>query len=258
MRSANGAGDIVTTKQYKWFELSVEYKISKGGNSGIMFHVTEEESQPWQTGPEVQVQDNVDGHDPQKAGWLYQLYRPTKPAWAKRFEAHVGYKRPEVDDSTRPAGQWNHVYLRVSPLQSEVVVNGVSYYYFNKGDEEWNQRVAKSKFAKLPRFGKASIGHICLQDHGNLVSFRNIKIRRLPETGLVPDVNDGALGLQSVPAFPKLKLSGWESVDEEGKVRKLRPMVLTNAADGSGRHKPWGQWRRGRGGGTRKFTAGLI
>ena len=87
VRSTRGAGDIVTTKQYKWFELSIEYKISKGGNSGIMFHVTEEEAQPWRTGPEIQIQDNVDGHDPQKAGWLYQLYSPTKPDWAKRFEA---------------------------------------------------------------------------------------------------------------------------------------------------------------------------
>ena len=68
-----GAGDIITDEQFENFELTLEYRISKGGNSGLMFHVTEEEQRPWQTGPEVQIQDNVDGHDPQKAGWLYQL-----------------------------------------------------------------------------------------------------------------------------------------------------------------------------------------
>ena len=233
--SKRGAGDIITREQYKWFELSIEYKISKGGNSGIMFHVTEEEQQPWRTGPEVQIQDNVDGRDPQKAGWLYQLYSPVKPDWAKRFEAQVGYKSPEVDDATRPAGEWNHVYLRVSPLQCEVAINGVSYYYFKKGDDEWKRRVARSKFARMPKFGKATSGFICLQDHGNPVSFRNVKLRRLPDTGIVPDANDGVLALQSVPAFPALKLSNWDPVDEDGKVRKLRPMVLTHAADGSGR-----------------------
>ena len=71
-----GAGDIVTAQQYQNFELSLEYKISKGGNSGIMFRVTEDDPRPWASGPEVQVQDNVDGRDPQKAGWLYQLYQP--------------------------------------------------------------------------------------------------------------------------------------------------------------------------------------
>ena len=67
------AGDIITTGQYEHFELQLEYRISKGGNSGLMFHVTEENDRPWQSGPEIQIQDNVDGHDPQKAGWLYQL-----------------------------------------------------------------------------------------------------------------------------------------------------------------------------------------
>ena len=81
VRAAGGAGDIITEEKYKYFELFLEYKISKGGNSGIMFHVTEEYNAPWQTGPEIQVQDNVDGHDPQKSGWLYQLYKPKKPAW---------------------------------------------------------------------------------------------------------------------------------------------------------------------------------
>ena len=83
-RAENGAGDIITKKKYKYFEISLEYNISKGGNSGLMFHVAETAGPPWHTGPEVQIQDNVDGHDPQKAGWLYQLYEPGKPAWASQ------------------------------------------------------------------------------------------------------------------------------------------------------------------------------
>ena len=67
VRADAGAGSIVTESQYQYFELSLEYKISAGGNSGIMFHVTEEYDTPWKTGPEIQVQDNVAGHDPQKS-----------------------------------------------------------------------------------------------------------------------------------------------------------------------------------------------
>ena len=70
-------GDLMTREQYGAFELSLEYRISEGGNSGLMFHVVEQEGKPpWHSGPEIQIQDNVAGHDPQKAGWLYQLYQP--------------------------------------------------------------------------------------------------------------------------------------------------------------------------------------
>ena len=148
-RVSKAAGDIVTTEEYENFELSLEYRISKGGNSGIMFHVTEDQPQPWQSGPEVQIQDNVDGHDPQKSGWLYQLYKPVKPAWATQFENQVGFKGSDMDDATRPAGEWNHVYLRISPRQCEVAVNGVSYFYFHKGDEEWNQASCGQQVRRL-------------------------------------------------------------------------------------------------------------
>ena len=94
-RAEQGAGDIITKKKYKYFEISLEYNISKGGNSGLMFHVAETAGPPWHTGPEVQIQDNVDGHDAQKAGWLYQLYKPTKPDWAKNFEQLAGISTPE-------------------------------------------------------------------------------------------------------------------------------------------------------------------
>ena len=73
---------IVTDNKYGAFELSLEYKISKGGNSGVMFHVVEGAGPPWHSGPEIQVQDNVDGHDPQKSGWLYQLFKPAAPRWS--------------------------------------------------------------------------------------------------------------------------------------------------------------------------------
>ena len=159
-RAARGAGDIMTQDQYGAFELSLEYKISPGGNSGIMYHVTEEGDTPWQSGPEIQIQDNQDGHDPQKSGWLYQLY-------------------PAQVDATKPAGQWNHVRIVISPEKCEHHMNGVKYCEYVKGSADWNERLAKSKFAKMPYFGKASRGHICLQDHGNPVSYRNIKIRVL-------------------------------------------------------------------------------
>jgi glucose/arabinose dehydrogenase len=235
-RQERRAGDILTVKQFDSFELQIEYRISKGGNSGLMFHVTEESKSPWHTGPEVQIQDNVDGHDPQKSGWLYQLYKPVKPDWAEKFEKQVGFKGTEMDDATRPAGQWNHMYLRVTPQQGEVCINGVSYFYFVKGSDDWNQRVAKSKFARLPNFGKPTKGHICLQDHGNLVSFRNIKIRELPPDGNPPQPIDGTLPLKTVVAFPKLKWDGWVPFDDDGKISPpLRAMQLTHAHDSSNR-----------------------
>ena len=155
-----GAGDIITKDQFEAFEFTVDYKISEGGNSGLMFHVRETEKRPWQTGPEIQIQDNELGHDPQKAGWLYQLYKAET-------------------DATKPAGQWNTLRVFVTPTKSTVWMNGVMYYNFVKGSDDWNDRVKKSKFSKMPNFGKPTKGHLCLQDHGNVVSFRNIKVREV-------------------------------------------------------------------------------
>ncbi len=78
VRSASGAGDIVTKEQYKYFELLLEYKISKGGNSGLMFHVTENNPAPWQSGPEIQIQDNVDGHDLKRVAGFINSINPRR------------------------------------------------------------------------------------------------------------------------------------------------------------------------------------
>ncbi len=226
-REGKAAGDIITKNKYKFFELMLEYKISEGGNSGLMFHVTEDNPNPWNSGPEIQIQDNVAGHDPEKSGWLYQLVKPSAPSWVKETGTL---------DATRPAGQWNQLYLRIDPNQCEVSMNGALYYKFKMGDQKWKDLVAKSKFAKFPGFGAAGEGHICLQDHGNLVSFRNIKVRELPQDRPVAQPIDGVLATKSVLAFPKLKWQGWEPLDEDGNANKpLRILELTYAKGDSNR-----------------------
>lgn len=235
-RNKDWAGDLITKKQFDKFELSLEYRIQASGNSGVMFHVTEENKRAWHSGPEVQLLDNgpQSGTDDQKAGWLYDLYKPAKPSWAEGFEKAVNFDAPDVIDATRPAGEWNHLYLLVAE-QSQVVVNGLFYFSFEIGSDQWKERVAASKFAKYTEFGKAAQGHICLQDHGDVVSFRNLKVREFGEDGSVPDPITGQLPLKGVTAFPLLKWEDWESVDEQGRIQMQRPLVLTHAGDGTNR-----------------------
>lgn len=246
VRKERGAGDIVSKDAFGEFELQLEYRISPGGNSGVMFHVTEDNPAPWMTGPEVQINDNAAGHDPQKAGWLYALYQPppappkpdasappTPPSESK--PAADATPRPPLD-ATRPAGEWNHLYLRVVPGSGEVCVNGMRYYQFKKGDKDWDARVAKSKFAQFPGFGKADRGHICLQDHGDRVAFRSIKVRELSAGGPAKRPEDGTAAVKAVPAFPDIAWEGWSAETESGKpAEPLRPLQVTHAGDGSGR-----------------------
>ena len=230
------AGDLITKEMYDSFEIQLEYRISKAGNSGLMFHVTEDGKRPWYSGPEVQIIDNDAGKDGQKAGWLYQLYEPHEKKWVMRIEKAAGLPVKELVDATRPAGEWNHLYLRVTPGSSEVCLNGVSYYKFVIGNDDWNKRVAKSKFSKFEQFGKAGNGHLCFQDHGDEVAFRSIKVRRLPDGKLPRKPADGTLSLEAVPAFPGLTWEGWSPLSDDGKpVPPLRPLMVTHANDGSGR-----------------------
>ena len=162
------AGDLVTTEKFDWFELQIDYNISEGGNSGIMYHVTDEGSASYATGPEVQLEDNAKAADPQRCGWLYALYQPPDDP-----------KTGKPLDATKPAGQWNHIRLLIGPEKCEHEINGVKYFEYVLGSEDFKSRVAKSKFRSLPRFAKSDSGYLSLQgDHGR-VSFRNIKIRQI-------------------------------------------------------------------------------
>jgi hypothetical protein len=160
------AGDIVTRETFADFELALEWKISEGGNSGVFFRVTDEYDQPWQSGPEMQIIDqerHPDGRKPlTMVGSNYALYPPKGGR-----------------DFSRPAGRWNAARIHVRGQHVEFFLNGQQVLAFDLQSPDWFRRVSSSKFARWPNFGLADRGYIGLQDHGDAVWFRNIKIREL-------------------------------------------------------------------------------
>lgn len=164
MASRKGCGNLVTRDEFADFELELEWKISAGGNSGLMFRVDESGEKPWHTGPEVQILDDArhkDGKFPNRvAGSLYDLLAPARAA-------------------ARPVGEWNQVRLRAQGPSIRCWLNGELVIDAEIGSPAWNELVAKSKFAPFPRFGRVPQGRVLLQDHGDPVWFRAIRIRRL-------------------------------------------------------------------------------
>lgn len=158
------AGDIITIDQFGDFELQLDWRISPGGNSGIFFRVTEDQPAAFMTGPEMQVLDNGGHHDGHaaltSAGANYGLHAPSR-------------------DATRPVGLYNHVRLVVDGAHVEHWLNGVKIVEYELWSDDWKRRVAASKFAAWPAYGMNKTGHIALQDHGDRVWYRNIKIRPL-------------------------------------------------------------------------------
>lgn len=159
------AGDLCTTDQYDWFELQLEFKMAPAANSGIIYHATDAGGAVWATGPEVQLEDNAKAKDPERCGWLYGLYKPENDP-----------KTGKPLDATKAAGEWNHIRIVISPDKCTHEVNGVKYVEYVLGSEDFNKRVAASKFGKMKDFAKVHKGYIALQgDHGE-VSFRNVKL----------------------------------------------------------------------------------
>jgi hypothetical protein len=160
-------GDIVTDEEFENFHLKMEWKITKGGNSGIIFAIHEDKSSfewPWQTGPEMQVLDN-EGHADAKiikhrAGDLYDLISSSK-------------------ETVRPYNEWNLAEIRVDNGKLDLFLNGENIVSTQMWDESWKALIAGSKFKNTKGFGTYKKGRIGLQDHGNEVYFRNIMIRSL-------------------------------------------------------------------------------
>lgn len=153
-------GSIITRDTYGDFVLKLDWKISEGGNSGILFRITEEYDKIWKSGPEMQVLDN-EGHtdssdSTHRAGANYDLHAP-------------------AEEAVKPAGEWNQARIEVRDGHVEYWLNGTKTVEYQIGSDEWNQLVAESKFGEFA-FAEAEEGHIALQDHGDRVWYRNVKI----------------------------------------------------------------------------------
>jgi hypothetical protein len=159
-------GDIVTDDEFENFHLSLEWKIAPKGNSGIIFFINEDTTKydyVWKTGPEMQVLDNA-GHPDAKivkhrAGDLYDLITSK--------------------ETVKPAGEWNHAEIIANKGDLRFRLNNEEVLHTTMWDDHWRALIAGSKFKDMPGFGTFKKGKIALQDHGDNVWYRNIKIMRL-------------------------------------------------------------------------------
>jgi len=168
--SEGGGKNIITKQKFTNFVLSLEWKISEGGNSGIFWSVFEDEAYPeaYHTGLEIQVLDN-ERHPDAKANPKYHqagaLYDLVQPAY----------------DVCKRAGKWNLCVIKIdhNSNKGSASLNGKTIVEFPLHGEAWDNMVANSKFKDWEGFGKYKTGHIGLQDHGDKVWYRNIKIKEL-------------------------------------------------------------------------------
>ena len=163
-----GGDDLMTVGQFDNFELRLEWKISPKGNSGIMYRVSEGDKASCFSGPEYQILDDL-AHDDGKtnntsAASLYALYART-------------------GGELLPVGKWNKTRILVAGNHLQHWLNGKKVVECEIDSPDWNERLAKSKFADWPKFGRNRTGHIVLQDHNDPVWYRNIQIRPLQPAG---------------------------------------------------------------------------
>lgn len=165
VQGGGGAGDLVTRQKFGDFELEWEWKVSPGANSGVMYRVTEVGSEPWNTGPEYQILDDAlhpDGKNPKtSAAALYALVAP------------------DATKVLKPVGEWNASRIVLKGSKLEHWLNGKRVVALDLSSPEAKALIARSKFKDLPRFAQEPAGFICLQDHGNDVWYRAIRVRPL-------------------------------------------------------------------------------
>ena len=169
--AGKGAGDIITADQYENFDFRFEWKISKNGNSGVFYLVQEapELGNTYNSGPEYQVLDNA-GHPDAKNG-------------ADRLSGANYALQAPAKDVTKPVGQWNQGRIVKNGAHVEHWLNGEKVVEYELWSDAWKAQVAASKFNAMPAYAKAKKGHLALQDHGDEVAFRSLKIKVLDAAG---------------------------------------------------------------------------
>ncbi len=166
-KAGDMGGDIITNEQFENFELQLEWKISKGGNSGVFYNVVEDTiyHSPYQTGPEYQILDDVGFPEPiedwQKTGADYAMFVANNKKILK------------------PVGEWNATIIKVNNGKVEHWLNGEMIVAFDRASEEWKEKRNSGKWTDYPDYGKSNLGHLALQDHGAGVWFKNVKVKRL-------------------------------------------------------------------------------
>lgn len=169
--AAEGKGNksLITDETFRNFEIQFEWKLSPNSNSGFMWGVSEDANyeHPFVTGPEIQIIDaDIYGDDPKNqihtTAALYDMIAPDRVM-------------------AKEAGEWNsyHITINQDANKGTVVHNGEEIIRFPLHGPEWDAMVKNSKFAKMEGFGKYQEGHLALQDHPGVISYRNIKIRKL-------------------------------------------------------------------------------
>jgi 3-keto-disaccharide hydrolase len=157
--------DLITNDEFANFELALQWKIAPGGNSGIMYRVTEDADATYETGPEMQVLDDAKHPDGKSrltaAGSCFGIY-------------------PSPAGHLKPIGEWNSVRIVVNGNHVEHWLNGTKVVEYELGSADWEAKVKASKFAQWAGYGRAPSGHIAIQNHGDRVAYRGIKVKVLP------------------------------------------------------------------------------
>ncbi|MDE6832163.1 MAG: DUF1080 domain-containing protein, partial [Muribaculaceae bacterium] len=200
---ANGDGSdlsgyIVTDRTFDNFILDWDWKLSHGGNSGMLYHVVEDPyfAVPYVTGPEYQLIDNE--------GWE-EVNAPTKLEEWQKLGVDYAMHLPNPDSMfVNPQGEWNNSRIVFDNGHVEHWLNGHKILEFEAWTDDWYARKNSGKWENAPEYGLAKSGVICLQDHGSPASFRNIKIKELPKKES-----------EATPLFNGTDLTGWQPYGTE-------------------------------------------
>ena len=166
-----GGKDIIyAAEEFENFELYLEWKIPEGGNSGILYHVQEGFSGPYEVAPEYQLLDDLKWEE---------INNAKLEEWQKTAADYAMHTPDNNQKIVKPAGEWNTSKILFTPELAEHWLNGKKVLSFVPWSEDWEARKAKSKWKDFPKYGTFKKGYICLQDHDSPLWFKNIKIKKL-------------------------------------------------------------------------------